>query len=52
VDLEDALVEVAQRFSGDGAVTGRLELTAAAAGQWLPNTAQVRAAGVRVLKLT
>jgi hypothetical protein len=52
VHLKDPLMEVAERLSGNGAVTLRLELTAAAAGPRLPNTAQVRAAAVVVLKFT
>jgi len=52
VHLQDPLMEVAQRLSGNGVVSLRLELTATPAGQWLPNTAHVRAAAVVVLKLT
>jgi len=45
-------VEIAERLPGNGAVTLRLELAAAAAGRVVAETAQVRAAAVVVLKLT
>jgi hypothetical protein len=51
VHLEDPLVEVAMRLSGNGEVSRALELAALWLGQWLP-TAKVRAAAGLVLKLT